>query len=209
MDLRVVVLDYGLGNVRSVQNMLRKAGASAVISSDPHDIDSCDLAVLPGVGAFDSGMRLMHNADLIQPLLKRAADGKFILGICLGMQLLFDSSDEGVSPGLSLIPGRVRKFSFSKEAGYAVPHMGWCEVIPKPSSCLYPADQISRFYFVHSYYAECDDPNHIESTAEYGHEFVCAVRKGNIMGVQFHPEKSHRFGLNFFERVLGECIISE
>ena len=204
--MKAIVIDYGLGNVQSVANMLRRTAATTAISADTQLIYEADLVVLPGFGAFDSGMKKLARAGLDEALRERAKMGKAVLGICLGMQLLFDCSEEGREKGLGLIPGDVRKLSVGDGSkSYPIPHMGWSEVVPSAESKLYHPGQNHRFYFVHSYHACCADESYVDATANYGVDFTCGVRKNLIFGVQFHPEKSHRFGLSFFNEVILQC----
>jgi glutamine amidotransferase len=195
----IVIVDSGLGNVGSILNMLKKVGAHAVISSDDATLRQADKLILPGVGAFDNGMRQLAARGLVEPLCQSVAAGVPLLGICLGMQLLTLGSEEGNLPGLGWLEATTKRFSF--QAGGAnpalrVPHMGWSEVVAEGEPALFDGlAEDARFYFVHSYYVACYDPCHVLARATYGHEFTAAVAKGNIFGVQFHPEKSHRFGM--------------
>jgi len=195
----ILILDYGMGNPGSMLNMLRRIGAQAVISSDVAVVKSASAVVLPGVGAFDNGMQKLVSVGILEPLAQRVLGDKIpFLGVCLGMQLLFDSSEEGAEHGLGWIPGHVRRFDFSQldRSDLKIPHMGWnIASATRADSLFKDMDRDSRFYFVHSYHAICSDASHVLSTTEYGYPFVSAVQKDNIFGVQFHPEKSHRFGL--------------
>ena len=205
----IVILDYGMGNTGSIINMIRRIGGDAVISADERDIFTAAALILPGVGAFDNGMKRLRASGMLPLIEKRVFEDKIpFLGICLGVQLLFDSSEEGTLPGLGWIPGMVKRFDFSgtNVNGLKIPHMGWNLVTPKQDHPLFVglgAD--ARFYFVHSYHAVCSDEHHAIAFAEYGYSFACAVQKENIFGVQFHPEKSHKFGMtllkNFVEQV--------
>jgi glutamine amidotransferase len=202
----IVILDYGMGNIGSIRNMLKKIGAPAEISSDPSDILNAKKLILPGVGAFDHGMENLSNRRFIPLLNKKVFEDKCpILGICLGMQLLSQSSEEGNLPGLGWIGAQTRRFHFPAEmANLKIPHMGWNEVKPLSTAPLFIGfNETPRFYFVHSYHVCCNDPADILATTSYGYEFVSAVKHENIMGTQFHPEKSHKFGMrllrNFVE----------
>ncbi len=197
----IVIIDYGMGNLGSIRNMLKKIGAPAEISSEPAEISRAEKLILPGVGAFDHGMRSLADRGLI-PLLNNLVleEKRQILGICLGMQLLTQRSEEGCLPGLGWIAGETRRFRFPNGMGLKIPHMGWNEVKPITGSPLFAGYEESPcFYFVHSYHVFCDDPADTLSTTFYGYEFVSAVKRGNIMGTQFHPEKSHKFGLRLLK----------
>lgn len=199
----ITVIDYGIGNTGSIVNMVGHIGGDAVVSSDPNEVAQASAIVLPGVGSFDRAMSALQTRDLVQPLQQAASGGASMLGVCLGMQLLFDSSEEGELPGLGLVPGAVRAFSFSgrpKERRPRVPHMGWNVVNPDIENELF-AGEIDewRFYFVHGYYASCEDREDIAGVTHHGHDFVSAVNRGNVFGTQFHPEKSHRFGKQLFK----------
>ncbi|MCJ7529980.1 MAG: imidazole glycerol phosphate synthase subunit HisH [Anaerolineales bacterium] len=203
----IVVIDYGMGNLGSVANMLKKVGAKAVISSDPAIIEKAEKLILPGVGAFDNGMRKLNDRGLTPILAGKVVEEKTpILGFCLGMQLFTRSSEEGVLPGLGWIDATTVRFRFTQDQGdLKIPHMGWNHItIKSPSPLLEDMYPNARFYFVHSYHVVCRDEENVAATTLYGHEFTSAVVRGNIAGTQFHPEKSHRFGMkvfrNFVER---------
>lgn len=204
----IAVVDYGMGNLGSIVNMLRKVGAEAVISDDREVVSRAQKLILPGVGAFDGGMRNLTERGLVPLLNAKAVNGKTpLLGICLGMQLLCSRSEEGVLPGLGWLDADVVRFRHrEEERDLKIPHMGWNEVAVRQKHPLLQglADD-NRFYFVHSYHVVCRDAQNILGETNYGFPFASVVAKGNIMGVQFHPEKSHRFGLqllrNFVERV--------
>lgn len=192
--MSVSLVDYGLGNLGSVANMLRRAGAETRLVSTPSEIAASDRVLLPGIGAFDEGMARLRDRALIEPLREFAAMGKPLLGICLGMQLLLESSEEGEGAGLGLIPGR--SVRFSEGDGIRVPHMGWNLLEPTRADPLVEGlPEGSRFYFVHSYRVVPDRSEDVLATTEYGVRFVSMVRSGSVAGAQFHPEKSHAFGL--------------
>jgi len=205
----IAIVDYGMGNVGSVLNMFRKIGVSAVISRDPRVIADARALVLPGVGAFDHGMRRLQETGLI-PLMERRVleNGIPILGICLGLQLLTLKSEEGGGSGLGWLQARTVRFRFtaSEHVGLKIPHMGWNDVRCRATSADWPslAGQ-PRFYFVHSYHLECDHEENIVATAHYGYEIPAVVTRGNVSGTQFHPEKSHKYGMallrDFAERL--------
>ena len=196
-----VVVDYGMGNVASVLNMLRRIGvADAVLSRKPEDVARAERLVLPGVGAFDRGMAHLDAFGLAEPLRQRAlTDGVPTLGICLGMHLLTSGSDEGERPGLGWIPGRARRIPASPDR--TVPHMGWNHVTAVRDNPLVPLDGVRRrFYHVHSFHVVPDAPADVLATTLYGDELATVIGRGNVFGTQFHPEKSHRFGMDLFER---------
>lgn len=198
----IAIVDYDMGNVGSVANMLRRVGATdVVLTRDPAILERAEKLILPGVGSFDTGMSHLESFGLLDVLDRRVNhEGTPLLGICLGMQLLCDSSEEGMRPGLGWVDARARRFAFAPEHGLKVPHMGWSYVRVRRSNPLLPEGGRARFYFVHSYYVEVSSPNDVIATAVYGGEFACAMQNGNVMGVQFHPEKSHRFGMALLER---------
>jgi glutamine amidotransferase len=181
--------------------MIRKAGGEAVVTGDADAIAAAEKLVLPGVGAFDQGMRALGEKGLTEPLREAAARGVPILGICLGMQLMMECSEEGRLPGLGLVVGDVRRFPVGDQLP-RVPHMGWNRIAVKKASPLLGGDDDDRYYFVHSYYVSCGDPGDVVATTTHGLEFVSVLQHGNLYGVQFHPEKSHRFGMALFRRFL-------
>jgi glutamine amidotransferase len=191
-----------MGNLGSVLNMVKKAGAWATISSDPAELSKAEKLILPGVGAFDIGMRNLSEMGLIELLNDMVLkEKKPILGICLGTQLLTKSSEEGTLPGLGWIDAETVRFRMPPDNNHLkiplkIPHMGWNEIAIKgenPLLCGF--DDQPRFYFVHSYYLRCQNPENVIATSIHGIEFAAAVNKENIWGTQFHPEKSHKFGL--------------
>lgn len=202
----ITIIDYKMGNIGSIVNMIQKIGYPSFVTSKKEEVKFATRIILPGVGHFDKAMKNLKELDLIEILNKKALIEKVpILGICLGMQLLSERSEEGVSSGLGWIRGEVRRFFFDENHNkLKVPHMGWNTILKhKDSKLLENIDSNSRFYFVHSFHFYCYDPSDLLCTSEYGYNFVSAVSHENIMGVQFHPEKSHRFGMillkNFIE----------
>lgn len=197
----IVVVDYGMGNIGSIANMLRKVGAEARISADHLVIESAGKLILPGVGAFDQGMQNLADRGLI-PLLTRKVveEGIPVLGVCLGMQLFARTSEEGRCPGLGWLDAAAVRFrSVGPESRLKVPHMGWNTItVRRAHPILAGLEEGARFYFVHSYHVICRDPEAILASTTYGVEFVSAVARDNIVGVQFHPEKSHRFGMQLY-----------
>lgn len=202
----VAVIDYGLGNLGSIANMLKAIGEKSVITSDGKAIKAADKIILPGVGAFDAGMKQLQKRNLTELIQNEAREGKPMLGICLGMQLLGRKSEEGTLDGLKLIPFDNIRFRLKEESGLKIPHMGWDIVeFKKKDQLLEGIDGIQRYYFVHSYHAKCDSEENVLMTCEYGYEFTVAVVKDNVYGVQFHPEKSHHFGMALLENFVKRC----
>ena len=194
----IAIVDIGIGNLGAIKNMLRKVGAQAEITDSAEAIKAADKIVLPGVGAFDHGMGALAASGLMDTLNEQVLDaGKPLLGICLGAQMLGRRSEEGSLPGLGWIDMDIVRFP--RDAGIKIPHMGWNTVAPTMSGGgVHPlfagGEDAPRFYFVHSFHFECDRPEDVTATCVYGKPFAAAVARGNIWGVQFHPEKSHRFG---------------
>lgn len=201
----IVIIDYGVGNLASIKNMLAKLGYESVVTSNHEIIKNASKLILPGVGHFDYGMLQLNNSGIKDIINQKVLIEKTpILGICLGLQLMTKGSDEGQSEGLKWIDAYCKKFYF-EQSNLKVPHMGWAEVdIKKKSKLTENLQQSPRFYFVHSYYLSSNNENDILLTAKHGHDFDCAIEKENILGVQFHPEKSHKYGMiilkNFAEK---------
>jgi len=193
----IVVIDYGMGNLRSVQKALEASGAKAIITQNPKDIQKADRVVLPGVGAMQPSMEKLEALGLIDAIKQAIKSGKPFLGICLGLQLLFDSSDEGGAvKGLGILPGAVIKFSSLK-----VPHMGWNQLVLKKEDCplFAKVEPKANVYFCHSYFGKPAKPGIIATTTEYGITFASSVWKDNVFAVQFHPEKSQTTGLQILK----------
>lgn len=199
------IIDYGLGNLGSIQNMLKVISAKSVISSDITILEKCDKYILPGVGAFDAGMSQLTEKGLVDFVKKAATiDKKPILGICLGMQLLGRRSEEGKLEGLGLIPFETVRFQL-ENTNLKIPHMGWDIVDFKKNNPLVKnLEGKQRYYFVHSFHAKCDFEENILMTCDYGYKFAAAVCKNNVIGVQFHPEKSHDFGMALLKNFVEE-----
>lgn len=202
----IAVVDYGLGNLGSILNMLRVIGQRVEIVSAPMELAKADKLILPGVGAFDAGMIRLQESGLAELLVQLVTeDHKPLLGICLGMQMLGRSSEEGQLPGLNLIPFECKRFSFI-EASLKIPHMGWDIVnVARESPLVAGLSDGERYYFVHSYHAVCDSPENVLMTCDYGYEFAAAVMSDNVYGVQFHPEKSHDFGMKLLKNFAEAC----
>lgn len=193
---KIAIVDYQAGNLRSVQKALERYGATARISAVADEIEQADALVFPGQGANDSSMRALKARDLVGPIKEFVASGKPFFGVCLGLQLLLESSEEGVEPGLGVIAGEVRHLP----AGAKVPHMGWNQVqLRGKHPVLESVPDGSYFYFVHSYYADPEAESVVAGTTTYGMEFCSAVAWDNVVAVQFHPEKSGANGLKLYE----------
>ncbi len=198
----IAILDYNMGNVSSVKNMLKKIGFDAEVVNSPSVLQQASKIILPGVGSFDYAVRSLDQLGLTKVIKQKAAEDKTpILGICLGMQLLTNGSEEGELPGLGLIEGYTRRFSSEIIAkNYKIPHMGWDFIEQKNDSPLLTGmKEASRFYFVHSYHVVCENEASSIAVANYGYEFTCMIQKNNVYGVQFHPEKSHKYGMGLLK----------
>lgn len=201
------IVNYGMGNLHSVQNMLKYLGYNSQVVEDPLTIHDMDRLILPGVGCYGEAMKQIHSMNLDEALKEFALNLKRpILGICLGMQLLTEYSEEGECSGLGFIKGQTCRFSFDNDGEMKVPHMGWNNLIlSKRSDLLNNIEDNDRFYFVHSYYVKCENNESSLAKTEYGIKFDSVIQNENIYGVQFHPEKSHRFGMkilsNFMEKI--------
>ncbi len=197
------ILNYGMGNIGSIQNMLKKVGIANRIISNAAEVDSSRALIIPGVGHFDNAMNKLNERGLRSSLDSAAMQRRIpILGICLGMQIMTNASEEGLSAGLGWIKAKTVRINGAND-GLSVPHMGWNLVCPRDKSHPYFNDDgflEHRFYFVHSYAVHCDDQSNILTTSDYAGNFVSSFFCENLTGVQFHPEKSHKFGESFFRR---------
>ncbi len=199
----ITIIDSGIGNVGSVFNMLRKLRARVRISTDKNEIAKSDKLILPGVGHFDRGMDSLNSSGLESILSEQVfVNRKPILGICLGMQMMTRGSQEGTQKGLGWVAADTIKFS--PDNNLKIPHMGWNQVQSSIGAKLFEntLEEYERFYFVHSYYVRADNPEDVAAYCHYGHDFVASFEVDNIMGVQFHPEKSHLFGMNLFQKFI-------
>jgi len=202
----VTIIDYGMGNIGSLENMVERVGGKVAVARTKEEVMGAAKLILPGVGAFDNGMKRLDELGISDALARKVTfEGTPMLAICLGMQLLTKGSEEGSLPGLGLIDAKTVMFRLSDPA-LRVPHMGWNEVLVKKESPLFsemPPEP--SFYFVHSYYVVCENASDVLTTTKYGVDFVSSIQRGNIFATQFHPEKSHKFGKrlvqNFVERV--------
>jgi len=190
-----------MGNLGSVQNMFKWIGVESEITSDPSQIARATKLLLPGVGAFDAAIEKIDDGGFREAMNKKVLEEKIpTLGICLGMQLLTNTSEEGVRPGLGWLPAKSYKFRFEAESKLKIPHMGWNRVfVTKESPLIKDLPEEPRFYFVHSYYIQCENEEDVLTTTSYGKDFHSIVQRGNVYGAQFHPEKSHRFGMKLLE----------
>ena len=202
--MSIAIVDYNMGNLASVQNAFAKLGEETVVESNPDKFKDYDKLILPGVGAFGDAMEHLRERNMIEALRKYASSGKYMLGICLGMQLLFESSEEfGEHEGLGLIKGHVKAFDTSKfSEPLKVPHMGWNRMFTNEHPLFNNLDENHYLYFVHTYHVTCDDEKDIIGRTNYGYEFTSAVAHNNIMGIQPHPEKSHENGLKILKNFI-------
>lgn len=198
-----------MGNLGSIKNMIVRAGGQAVISSLPSVILDATKIILPGVGSFDEGMKNLKSRGLLDVLNQAVLqDKKPVLGICLGAQLMTKGSEEGAIPGLGWVDAETVRFQFDSTSGFKVPHMGWNLVEAQcPNPLFAGLEKSSRFYFVHSFHMRCSNPENILTKSHYGYEFASGITKDNVAGVQFHPEKSHRFGLQLMRNFVGLNVV--
>lgn len=191
----ITLIDYGLGNIGAFVNMYKRMNIDTRVAGDAAALNGATHLILPGVGSFDHAMELLNGSGMRDALDEIVAQGEVpILGICVGMQILAECSEEGSAAGLGWIKGRVRSFrSNPASAALPMPHMGWNDVKPVACPALFKGLEEARFYFLHSYYFECDEDD-VAAYADYGFDVVCAVHRGKVFGVQFHPEKSHHWG---------------
>jgi glutamine amidotransferase len=200
----IAIVDYNMGNLASVKNAFAKLGKETVVESDPSKFKEYDKLILPGVGAFGDAMEHLRERNMVEPLREFAKSGKYMLGICLGMQLLFESSQEfGVHEGLGVIKGDVKHFDSSKfSENLKIPHMGWNRMFTKEHPLFNGLDKEHYLYFVHTYHVDCKDEDDIIGETYYGYKFASAVACGNVFGIQPHPEKSHENGLKILENFI-------
>jgi imidazole glycerol-phosphate synthase subunit HisH len=202
------IVHYGLGNVGSIRNMLHRLGVEAKLVSEADEIRRADKLILPGVGSFDRGMEELHRRGLVDALNERVLGDRVpVLGVCLGMQLFSKGSEEGDRPGLGWIDAETVRFALPEaDAGLRLPHMGWNSItVERSTPLLEDLPDEKRFYFVHTYHVRCQNPDTAAARTRYGIDFTCAVSQGNIYGTQFHPEKSHRFGMKILSNFATRC----
>ena len=196
----IVVINYGLGNIHAFLDCYRILGIAAVAVSSPDQLTSCDKLILPGVGSFDTAMQRLNDSGLREPITDMVSSGNVdVLGVCVGLQMLFTKSDEGSEEGLSWIQGEVRRLEARPTEGQRIPHLGWNSLNLQVESPLMDQIENPTFYFLHSYFVSPQDTDTIIATCEYGNSFAAAVNLESIWGVQFHPEKSHKSGLKLLE----------
>lgn len=195
----IAIASYGLGNVTAFANVYKKLNVEYRVVTAPEDLVGVTKIILPGVGSFDQAMMLLNQSGLRESLERCVMDLKTpVLGICVGMQMLARSSEEGVLPGLGWIDATVERLQLPAREDnkcFPLPHMGWNNLVPVQGSPLFNQLENPRFYFLHSYHMSCQDPNDVLAVAEYGRRLTCVVRSENVYGIQCHPEKSHRFGI--------------
>jgi imidazole glycerol-phosphate synthase subunit HisH len=204
--MKIVIIDYGMGNIHSVAKAMAICGVEPIITNKKTQISSADKIILPGVGAFDEAMGELEKLGLISVIHQQIDRKKPFLGICLGMQLLLESSQEAkTNPGLGVLKGQVVKFR--PEPGLKIPHMGWndCKVVAKDCFLLTDISDNAQVYFCHSYYPDPSDKSVVAATSNYGGEFGCVLHKDNVYGVQFHPEKSQAIGLKIIKNFINLC----
>ncbi|HSZ32757.1 MAG TPA: imidazole glycerol phosphate synthase subunit HisH [Puia sp.] len=197
----LVIADYGVGNLASVKNMLKKAGFESVLASDAVTIESASKIILPGIGAFDHCMQQFNASGLREVVTRKVMEDKTpLLGICVGLQMLMENSEEGIEPGLGWFAGKTIKFKKDKIGELKIPHMGWTNVrLEKKSDLTENLGDQPRFYFVHSYHVQPENKSDELLSANYGYDFTAAISRDNIYGAQFHPEKSHKYGMKILE----------
>ena len=197
----IAILDYGIGNLKSIYNMFKKVGVESIITSDIETIKKADKYLLPGVGSFDHAMTSLENSGMREKLDELVLEKKIpVIGICVGMQMLAKSSEEGTLNGLGWIDGIVKKFDKSKIKNAPLPHMGWNNLIMEKKNKIFDnLEENPRYYFLHSYYFECENKEDVIATATYGEKFDCMINHKNIYGIQCHPEKSHHNGMQLLK----------
>lgn len=197
----IVIFDYGVGNLTSIMKMINKSGKKAIISGDRDDLEKASKIILPGMGHFDHCMRKFNESGMRDLITNRVMNERIpLLGICVGLQMFFSNSEEGTEQGLGWIPGNVVRFNEARfQQKLTVPNMGWLDVQTNKDNPVLADLSTPRFYFAHSYHVVADNPEDVLLSADYGYRFTAAVALGNIVGVQFHPEKSHRFGMQLLQ----------
>jgi len=198
----IAIIDYGLGNVRAFANIYKRLGIPACIAASAGELRGAEKIILPGVGAFDWAMKRLSESGMKETLEEQVVgQGRRVLGICVGMQMLAKRSDEGIMAGLGWIDAEVRKFDETiLTAGMRLPHMGWNDVVPRETGCLFRGLELdARFYFLHSYYFAPNREEDVLAITDYNGPFASGIRAGNVFGVQFHPEKSHQWGIRLLK----------
>ena len=197
----LTIIDYGVGNLKSIQNMLKKAGVVSIIANKEEDILKASKLIIPGMGHFDNCMISLNRSGLRPAIEHRVTEMKIpVLGICVGVQMFMEDSEEGTEKGLGWIKGKTIRFNQSlMNGGYKIPNMGWLSIVRRGDSSLLDELDEARFYFAHSFHVSPFDEKDILATASYGYDFAVALEKDNILGVQFHPEKSHKYGMHLLK----------
>ena len=200
----VLIVDYGVGNLSSIQNMLKKGGSKSLISNKESEINSATKLILPGMGHFDNCMQKLNGSGLREIIEKKTLEDKIpVLGICVGLQMFMENSEEGNEKGLGWVSGKTIRFKPGTDASLKIPHMGWEDVTCMKPSPIWEHLEDSRFYFAHTYHVENKEEQDTLLTAHYGYDFTVGIEKNNIIGVQFHPEKSHRFGMKLLQNFVN------
>ena len=199
-DIKLVVIDYDSGNLRSVSKALESVGVRSIVTADHAEIASADAVIFPGVGSAPAAMAALNSRKLVQPLRDYVASGRPFMGVCLGLQLLMDHTEEGDAPCLGIVPGQAKRLASASATGLKVPHMGWNSVrFSGDHPIIKGIPQDSHFYFVHSYYAVPDDTDGLAGVTSYGVDFCSVYAKGNLVATQFHPEKSGPVGVRIYK----------
>lgn len=201
---KIHIIDYGVGNLGSISNILTKIGANPICLQDPNTNEEIETLILPGVGSFDHCIKKLKDNGFVELLENFKKTGKPIIGICVGAQMMCSSSEEGTQKGLNWFKAKVIKFNFNDNSNLRIPHMGWNQIeILRNHKIIDNIDSLNRFYFLHSYYINLYDQNEVVANTYYGKSFNSIIQKENIIGIQFHPEKSHKYGIKLFENIIS------
>tara|TARA_B100001287_G_C22445543_1_gene417995 strand:+ start:73 stop:693 length:621 start_codon:yes stop_codon:yes gene_type:complete len=201
---KVHIIDYGIGNLGSISNILIKIGVSPICLQDPNTNEEIETIILPGVGSFDHCIKKLKDNGFVEFLENFKKTGKPIIGICVGAQMMCSFSEEGTEKGLNWFSANVIKFEFNDDSKLRIPHMGWNQIeIVRNHKIVESMDSLNRFYFLHSYYINLHDQKEAVANSHYGHSFNSIIQKENLIGIQFHPEKSHKYGIKLFENIIS------